>query len=323
MEEVGHACNDTARSAGDVATGAAAQSESLSEGVQMMDKMMDSIRAVTLAADFSADIAKTAHDAASSGCKTIGSIMQRLKTIGSGAKEMSDVVHSLGSSSEEIVTIIQTIESISEQTNLLALNAAIEAARAGEAGKGFGVVADEVRKLAIRVNDSTREISNIVEEIRNRTNQAILSIDNSAKYVEDSIAMAEQSGEAFETIVSSTKDAAEQSLNIQELSNEIGDSGEKVNRKFLDIASIGEQSCASTQQMNATTEEVTASVQTVALATKDQYSIVLSLVNSAASLENISNVLEGITQSFTVSGNEIESGARPPGSEHGEMLKAA
>ena len=72
----------------------------------------------------------------------------------------------LGSSSEEIGTVLKVIGQIAKQTNLLALNATIEAARAGEAGRGFKVVASEVKSLSQATDAATKDVGARVQTIQ-------------------------------------------------------------------------------------------------------------------------------------------------------------
>lgn len=97
----------------------------------------------------------------------------------------NEQVSRLGSSSEQIGSVVKVITAIAGQTNLLALNATIEAARAGEAGKGFAVVAGEVKELARETAKATEDIARRIEAIQADTAGAVGAIGQIANIVAD------------------------------------------------------------------------------------------------------------------------------------------
>ncbi|MCG9714388.1 methyl-accepting chemotaxis protein [Shewanella insulae] len=101
------------------------------------------------------------------------------ETVNRLVREVEHTADKIGQIDRDTINITQVLKvigDIADQTNLLALNAAIEAARAGEQGRGFAVVADEVRALAARTQDSTAEIEETVNNLRDASNSAIHSM---------------------------------------------------------------------------------------------------------------------------------------------------
>ena len=130
-------------------------------------------------ADVSSHVQETASHAdkasalAAEGLNMAVTTRHSIEKLNGTVDNIGESVQALSEQSYRIAQAAQVIEQIAEQTNLLALNAAIEAARAGEQGRGFAVVADEVRQLAQRTQQSTKEIHQIIDELKNRAENAV------------------------------------------------------------------------------------------------------------------------------------------------------
>ncbi len=100
----------------------------------------------------------------------------RVHDIAQAAEHSGRLVDELGSSGQQIISVVDAIAELSAQTNLLALNATIEAARAGEAGRGFAVVAGEVKNLAQQTARSASEIGEIIGRVHDQVTETTTSM---------------------------------------------------------------------------------------------------------------------------------------------------
>lgn len=154
--------------------------------------------------------------------------------------------------SEDIGSIVDTINSISKKTNLLSLNASIEAARAGEHGKGFAVVAQEIRDLADQSMQAGNRIKEIVDNIQNTTaittqsaKEAETLIHNQVENIENTVAVFAEIKDAVDILVSGLSDIAKKIGHMMSDTDHILSSIES-------ISSVSEQAAASTQEVTAT-----------------------------------------------------------------------
>ncbi|MCM0081726.1 methyl-accepting chemotaxis protein [Geomonas sp. Red32] len=154
--------------------------------------------------------ARSASERAAQGAEVVGASIFIMNAIAQRVQSAAQTVATLGNRSDQIGTIVGTIEEIADQTNLLALNAAIEAARAGEQGRGFAVVADEVRALAERTTRATREIGEMIKAIQQETREAVKTMESSVQQVQDGSSNAAASGEALQHILEIITSVTEQ-----------------------------------------------------------------------------------------------------------------
>lgn len=218
-----------------------------------MNSVTDSIRDVH-------NLAEKTQDMSSHGIDVVDNLLLVTEDTNVSTDKVKDTIETISQTSQEISSIIQTIDDISSQTNLLALNASIEAARAGESGKGFAVVAGEVRKLAESTATSAGEIRLLIDRVRTQANDAVKEIhvvtDNTSKQTQ----AVEDTKEAFQTMSGSVEDMNSTVKHIGTLNRnmiEVKLLMEQIMQGFMDKV---KNNSANTQNISAMTEEQLASM---------------------------------------------------------------
>jgi methyl-accepting chemotaxis protein len=169
------------------------------------EEMSVSIKSVMQNMQVASDGAENAAKETVNGEEAVKTSMQGISQTAIEVARVGDTITELNNRVNDILGMVDVIKSVADQTNLLALNAAIEAARAGEQGRGFAVVADEVRTLAKRTQQSTQEISNVVDVLKSSSQKAFASIESGNQQAKEAVANSQQISAVLTKIVESIK----------------------------------------------------------------------------------------------------------------------
>jgi len=154
-------------------------------------------------AELASEEAGKARDDVQSGADMVRDMARRAHDMHAQIRALQAQVDDIGAKGRNMLDMVAVINEIADQTNLLALNAAIEAARAGEFGRGFAVVADEVRQLAMKTQQSTAQITDLLKANEHSSKELSGVMGNVSSVTDSLIGSVDQTSTTIERVTGS------------------------------------------------------------------------------------------------------------------------
>jgi methyl-accepting chemotaxis protein len=238
-------------------SGAKEQATAMNEITTTISELLATSRQIAESAQRVARVSTETASAARNGDDTVQRTQESVGTI----KRQVDVIVGhmieLGKKSQQIGGILEIINELAEQTNILAINATIEAAGAGEMGRRFAVVADEIRKLADRVGGSTKEIRELVDDVRAAVNTTVMATEGGSKAVDAGTRQFGEVATSFKHIAGLVTTTSEAAREIELSTKQQSSAVEQVNLAVANVSQAAKETEASSSQILQTSSELT------------------------------------------------------------------
>lgn len=184
----------------------------------------------------------------------------------------------------KIQNIVDTVNQISDNTKLLALNASIEAARAGENGAGFSVIAQEIQKLADMSSIQSKEIQNIIGDIKQGISDIADNMNKEVGIINNNISFSNTAKDYLIKTASANKETLKAVENINHI---IQNQSSKISN-IKDIVA----------HVNSIAQDINQDTETMNVAAQEQLATVINVFDSVSHLIDLNKGIKSNIDSF-------------------------
>ncbi|MFZ5353252.1 MAG: methyl-accepting chemotaxis protein [Bacillota bacterium] len=233
---------------GNIAESTEEQANNINSSVLLLREMNASLEHISTSIQNASSLSDKSKLLAEAGSTAVRDAIEKMSEINENVQYSAGIIKGLSHNTEDIISFLDTIKTITSQLDMLSLNAAIEAARAGENGKGFAVVAGEVKKLAEQSNEAAQQITVIVNNIKESMQNSVLAMDNVTNVVKEDAATISNAGDVLREMQDFTKQISAIIKQIENDTNIQVDGNSSIVRNIEKVSLLAEQTASGAEQ---------------------------------------------------------------------------
>jgi methyl-accepting chemotaxis protein len=304
------AVSDIAATVSNVAHTAEELSSSAMQAVTAVTELNMSIREIETSAEEAAQLADRMVEDARAGQAAVQRTLEGMVQIQETFDRTEQTMSRLLELTEVIDRISGDIRAIAAQTHILSINASILAAQAGEHGRAFVVIVRQIQTMADQTSGYTREINQLLQEIRTRSVETRQAMTESRTAIEQGLAVAQQAQASLETLLRSTrqvgdyvlkiakatKEQVRGSSQIREATHHVNEVASALNEVIHDLDRVAHAIDASSGELRSFAEELQGTMKAQAQESRQM----------TASIERIVRLIDSVAQALEAQRSSVQ-----------------
>ena len=248
---------------GELADGATSMAQNVQSINEQVMEMGNLINEVVEDVDKLGASANAMQQANNEAYGYIGSLEKSSTTTMDAVAGIKSQVVNTNEAITRITSAVGMITDIASQTNLLALNASIEAARAGEMGKGFAVVAESIGNLANQSAESTAEIRAIIDELTKQSEQSVLASESVEQAINEEQVILDETKKRFDVLNEEITSSVAGINGISAQTENLESIKATIIENVSDLSAISQENAASTEEVSASMESIAMNIKVI------------------------------------------------------------